>query len=572
MLQAWSDEDEAGGYLRMVGRLRAGSVRGEAYARHGRELAIEVLRPLADRMRSEFGFTIDEFLAVATAVESLVSDRVNQHMVVIADFFEDMRRYSVDELSDERRLELGNKWMSLWSEFPRKLIFASHELAAHADIEEATVDAVLRRLSLAPGELEASAYRSPLDPCPFWQRPFLRSGDRFVLPVPGHALRSTLDVFEPHLLTSYKRFSRHRADVVDALALEYLARVLPGCETFGPSAYYWFDDGDGRKRFETDGLIVFEEYVLIVEGKANALSPQAHRGDLTRLGRDVGNTLQSAWEQCARVHRFLLSAPEVEFEEEHGIQTFEIADTALKRFLYVNPMLHTLGVFALELPRLRSLLRFESSGSPWPVLITDLRVVTECIGGPAELLHYLEWRSALPIGDQVSVSDELDVFATYLFGGLGAVQPEPEQHVVFASSTTTFDDYYIALERGQSPEPPRRVLGDWLESVLDALATQRPRRWLEQSFAVLDLTLEEAAELTAWFQVGARSDIHGERWIARQSGDVVSVALAPGVQWTEVLLELSPIISRGRRWFVARIEPDHSDFMTCGRNGQSRAR
>ncbi len=165
--------------------------------------------------------------------------------------------------------------------------------------------------------------------------------------------------------------------------------------------------------------------------------------------------------------------------------------------LFVNPMLHTLGVFAFELPRLQSLVEFESPGVPWPALITDLRVITE-LAGPAELLHYLQWRSQLPLGDGMHAVDELDIFGSYLFGGVGGPSPEPELLVNLASSTTTFDQYYFAVEAGENPDPPRRVLGDWLESVLDDLAETRPRRWLDQSFTILDLTLTDAAWVSSF--------------------------------------------------------------------------
>ena len=86
-------------------------------------------------------------------------------------------------------------------------------------------------MSLTAGELEPGTYRSSLDSCPFWQRPFLRSGDRYTLPVAGHALRSPLDAFEQRLLSSSNLFSQHRAKVVDELALGYDGRVFPAARS-----------------------------------------------------------------------------------------------------------------------------------------------------------------------------------------------------------------------------------------------------------------------------------------------------------------------------------------------------
>ncbi len=308
VIQAWNDPDDQDGYLRMVGRMRLSAVRGEAYASHGQDLAVAVLRPLDARTRREFGFTIDEFLAVANAAYHLVVDRVNDQSGRMAAVFARVAAASTGDLTEAQKLELGSQVMGAFDDLPRSLVFTAPEVAAHGDLEPDVASRVLERMSLTPGELEPSAYRSALDLCPFWQRPFLRSGEEYVLPVAGHALRSPLDVFEQQLLSASNTFSKHRAEAVDRLALGYLAGALPGCEVFGPGAYYHFDDGDGPRRYETDGIVVFEGWVLVVEGKANTFRHQSHRGDLRRLGRDIADSLRDAWSQCARVQRYLTSA------------------------------------------------------------------------------------------------------------------------------------------------------------------------------------------------------------------------------------------------------------------------
>lgn len=565
VLQAWNDQDERAGYLRMVGRMRLSSVRGESYASHGQEVAVAVLRPLGTRMRREFGFTIDDFLAVANAAYGLVVDRLNDHSSRMAVVFSRVAAASVGDLTETQKLELGSEVMGAFDDLPRQLVFLAADVATHGGLDVAVVASVLERTSVSAGELDSNAYRSALDPCPLWQRPFLRSGDKYVLPVAGHALRSPLDAFEQGLLSTMSTFSRRRAEAVDALALRYLADALPGSEVFGPGAYYVYDDGDGSARYETDGIVVFDGWVLVVEGKANSLSLQSHRGDLVRLGRDIADSLRDAWGQCARVQRYLTSASTVTFENERGDRSFTVEGAEPNRVLFVNPMLHTLGVFAFELPRLASLVSFKSSGVPWPVLITDLRVITE-LSGPAGLLHYMVWRSQLPLGDGMYAVDELDIFGSYLFGGVGGPSPGPGLLVSLASSTTTFDQYYFAVEAGKAPEPPRRVLGDWLESVLDDLATTRPYLWLDQSFIVLDLTLMQAAWLSSFAETLASRQIKAGRWFAQQFGDIVAVAVADGVEWTEVLLEVSPTISLGSRWFAVRLERDGPRFISCARN------
>jgi hypothetical protein len=44
------------------------------------------------------------------------------------------------------------------------------------------------------------------------------------------------------------------------------------------------------------------------------------------------------------------------------------------------------------------------------VFINDLRVLSETADNAAVLLHYLTWRARLPLGERVTVMDELDLW------------------------------------------------------------------------------------------------------------------------------------------------------------------
>ena len=101
-----------------------------------------------------------------------------------------------DDCVDRRRGRAGARAAPAWSQ---------REAPPHRRRRVRSAADVRRRSPSVsrPGDVGPSAYRSALDPCPLWHQPFLRSGDQFVLPVPGHALRSTMDVFESHLLRCF---------------------------------------------------------------------------------------------------------------------------------------------------------------------------------------------------------------------------------------------------------------------------------------------------------------------------------------------------------------------------------
>ena len=564
LAEAFATTDD-GGYLRMASQAHWTNVRGDAYSHHGRDLATSIFGPIGAWMREEFGFTIEEFYAVADAALDVIQRRFNDHLRCHLEQI-NVLMASKHELTDEQRLEGGGLLESLFAGLPALALLTAHDVAQVSTASEQLAERVLTELSAGVGGCSEADYRSPLDECPLLRTPFLRDGHRYVLAVAGHLFRSPHDLFEARLLARFPGFTRHRARVIDDTACALLAKALPGAEV-ATGVHYRFDDGEGLQEYETDGIVIFEDFCLIVEGKASGLSVPARRGDLTRLQRDIAKTLENAWSQCARVHRYLATHGPAVFTDRHGKPVLEVIDPARLHVLYVNPMLHSLGVFAHELPRLRTLGLFPDDGLPWPVIVTDLRVIVEMVRSPAELIHYIIWRNSLPIGETMTVVDELDIFGAYLFGRVGRTDLAQNEHMYFGSSTTDFDAYY-AGEIGHGPETPRprRVLGDWFEATLVDLATRRPRGWLETSFAILDLPLEEAAELTGYCEHRAHRDLRGQRWTSWAAGNSVIVVLASDVAPTDVLLEVAQVVPTSTRRIMARVDGSGFELLMAQRS------
>ena len=126
-------------------------------------------------------------------------------------------------------------------------------------------------------------------------------------------------------------FSKARAKTLDRLAIDYLTALLPGSEGF-TNLYY-----DG---VELDGLVIFESTAFVVEGKGSALSIQAQRGDLVRLGRDLGRAVEEAWTQGARARDYLFREKDVIFVDEGGSEVLRIPAGTIEEVFIVNPTLH----------------------------------------------------------------------------------------------------------------------------------------------------------------------------------------------------------------------------------------
>lgn len=537
------------------------TVRGEAYPHHARDLALEIYRPVESKMRKAYGFSIDEFFLYADAAFGTADAQRATVLEVFAERFEAVQDMPDPEGSEAR--------IALLLDVSDQMALAERlepeQLGEAAGLTATTTDAIVRQLTIDLGSVDPADYAGPFQRSPLFSRPFVRHGGVLVLPVPGHLFRSPQTLFDAGLLAADARYSKHRAGAVDDVALRLLLDGLPGA-TGVTSAFYRVAVDGREERFETDGIVLFEDWCIIIEGKAGATSIAALRGDLDRLARDLERGLGEAWEQCDRVERYLRSGSSAVFSDERGRPIFEVPNSDTVRTVFVNPSLYPLAAFAHEIPTLRRLGMFEQGAEPWPILVTDLRVISEMLATPSELLHFIDWRSRLPIGDGVFVIDELDLLGAYMFGEVGREGVQDGATLVFGSATTDFDRFYAAEARGDDTEPLlERVMGGLLRRRINELAIERPRRWLDQSFAILDLSLLEAAAIDSWYCGDAYSDLGDDRWCAAVFGDTAAVALSPGIRPGDVWLEIGPALSGAKRRLFAVLDSDGPRIVSASR-------
>src|SRR4029078_8126698 len=104
------------------------------------------------------------------------------------------------------------------------------------------------------------------------------------------------------------------------------------------------------------------------------------------------------------------------FLDSRGNELVRLPDGAIRDVHIVNPTMQELAGHALQLTRFRSRGLFPTGEIPWSVYINDLRVIVETCENAAILLHYLVWRSRFALGEEVVVTDEIDLWGAYLFG------------------------------------------------------------------------------------------------------------------------------------------------------------
>ena len=276
--------------------------------------------------------------------------------------------------------------------------------------------------------------------------------------------------------------------------------------------------------------MIIDDVAIVVEGKGSAISVAGLRGDTVRLGRDVQEAVEEAWVQGARARDYILGPGDSVFLDDRGNEILRIPGGSVGEVHIVNPTLHELGGHAPQLPRLRSLGLFPSGEYPWSVFINDLRVISETCDNPAVFLHYLVWRDRLPLGDRADVSDELDIWGSYLLNERFGMLADPDSRVGIGNYTTDFDSYYESVAgRGPTRSKPRKFIHGLAERFVERVADERPSGWRHAAGVCLDLSISELALVDHEAANAALAAAEESSVVGKQIGRVGLIGVPAGV-------------------------------------------
>lgn len=502
-------------------RARHLTVRGSGYPQHGLDLARRIYAPYAEVMHSTLGFDLETLVAIEDGIMHSLTDRLNDageaavsqantHAEGAATQLGPGTQADASAPSVEEVRERILFW-ALYSQLPSAMSFSAAELAEMTNVDERTIELVLERLALPVGE-GAGTYDSPFRTSPLRARPFVSWQGTYLLPAPGIIGREYVTLIERHLSQPTKTFHQRRARVVDDYAVELLASLFPGCQAHG-RLFYTPMGGD---EFETDGLLLWDDVALIIEGKGAALGASVERGDVARLRNDIAKTIEHAWEQGKRVRDELLSERGAQFRTDSG-EIVRVERGEIRTVFVINPTIHLMSDYAPQLARLRHLDLFRDGEYPFSVFVNDLRVIVETLSGPAEFLTYLTWRSKLPLGESVLVGDEIDLLGMFLLRGQISrrLSLDPGNLIVVNGSTVDFDDFYMAQTPGKRrARRPRMFSIPPVNRFLERLEQERPPGWRASAEVALELSLPELALTKLMILQMARIQLEDQQFFA----------------------------------------------------------
>ncbi|MEV6522635.1 hypothetical protein AB0M43_11875 [Longispora sp. NPDC051575] len=288
-------------------------------------------------------------------------------------------------------------------------------------------------------------------------------------------------------------YEEHRGEWVENDALDLLASVFPSAQVYRAFNYYIPDPAATTpqtspekftKRVEGDGLIIIDDVALIIEVKSVALTAEARGGIVRRLRGKLRDIITAAANQAERLRERIITDGRIRLDDGKWIDVSGVRET------------HTIAVGLEDLSGVTTATTMliaagllQSDNIPWTVSVHDLRIVTELLDRPSELLLYLRRRTQAEATWKYRAVDELDLFLHFLTRGL-YVEPDPNKLAASApwsGPPTTADLRRFAAQGPEMIRSYTEPLDAWYEAQLDSKGELVEKPKLAADQRLLDL-------------------------------------------------------------------------------------
>ena len=312
---------------------------------------------------------------------------------------------------------------------------------------------LLNALSLSIGECDTFYDGSefsgwPIMELPTKKKPFIRikettyAFDYFSLfDNIYRALQKAISRLKPEYSDTWnKRQKMASEDMVKVLFL----RLLPGATAFTENYY---PVGSSVKQMnENDLLIVYENYLFIIEIKAGSFPQTPPINDFNAHVKAYMELAQKADSQCSRTIKYIKEHQPALFYDEKKQEKCKIYDISQFKEVYTfSVTIDNFNEFAAKAEKLSFI---NLSSKTIVISYDDLLSYEIYFKSPIYFLHYLKQRRAAIDIPQIAVHDELDHLGMYIHHNLYAItasQFSSEHRIEWNGYRKDLDNYFNRL-------------------------------------------------------------------------------------------------------------------------------
>jgi len=430
----------------------------------------KLFEPIKDEIKSLFGFSISDSVTIRQLLLDLINKKcktaIDEALSKADKYAKEIFKYRktkkvetesvfTKEQLDEYSL-LPNKQVKqglqshfmneLFYTFSKTYTFTEKELSEFANIELQAVKAFLKTFSCGfPSLKEEDKIYEPVTILK--TKPILVHNGQYLVPsfpLLTWAVEEVVEAVIKKKPKLNKKYPNIKHDFLLNQGLEFFKTLLPTASLIQSNLFYYVKND----RCETDGLIIYDKVLFIIEAKGQRITQKAKGGHQLKTQDHLKDIVRDSYTQGIRTLKYIEESVVSEFKTKNGTKV-EINRSDFDDIIIVSMTLEPIGNLSMLIKATNDLGYFKDGYFPWIISIYDLVILADLFENPIMLIHYIKRRKKFLSIEMISTYEELDLVSYFLFNGLyiehtlEEAEKKNVNSVLYCPDTDEICDYYM---------------------------------------------------------------------------------------------------------------------------------
>ncbi len=418
----------------------------------------EIFKKIESDVIKIIGFDIDESIIIRKSIVKLINSKCQE----LRDNLKDKAVYMANNL-DEQDINLKNLTAHYADEsvdlattiyiilFAKSILtfsdvytFSSRELATISKVDLNKIEKFLTIFSVEFGEVELDIDIFTPNSI-LTHKPIIKRNDRYLVPSLPLLLWCVEDEIENRIKELPKlqgKYTTIRHDFLLDKCMTYLKEIMPSCKIIGTNLNYY----DGNIKNETDGLIIYDRTLFIIEAKANKITNKAREGSSIRTEKHLKDIIKNSYEQGIRTLKYIKNN-NATFKAVKNKKEY-ITKDMFDDVIIISLSLETVGNLTPMIKVENDLELFSGENFPFLISLYDLVVIKDLFDVPVLFIDYIKKRREFLERKNTSTYEELDMISYYLSNRLDISSLTNNEEVgldwiYLDTGTDEINDYYM---------------------------------------------------------------------------------------------------------------------------------
>ena len=495
------------------------SVRCHRYFIHDMPHLHDLLIPHDDVFKNLFGISIEEFLRGIEQIQFSLSEGLRKAAGELNEYDQEVKKALSEAIQNGQGEE--NSLQDLMQKIVKEKgwekrhnsIVGRYFYLDLFDLQKITNLPIelLHELSWTPGEetsfLAPGEFAGwPLRLWPIKVRPFLCVDGRYYCFDLINLMDDLYRIVERLIIRlepSYRdKWNRRQKAVSESLPFQFFDRLLPSNRTF-KSVYYECITNSPNKRewCETDGIIIYDDHLIIVEIKGGAFTNQPPTTNFFDYIKSIKDLIRKPATQAKRFIDYLQSSDQVSIYDSSKKEVVVLKREQFRHITACVVSLDNLTHIAAQADKLGAI-KIKIDNPTWCMAIDDLRVYADILDSPVIFAHFLEERKRATKSLVLSIQDELDHLGLYLNHNRYVTYAENlstssnMSYLNFLAYRKDIDIYYhhLIVDPQNAIKPKQKHLDGYLKEIVELIGKQGGNGCCKAASFLLDTTIDTRRE------------------------------------------------------------------------------